>query len=105
MRRKYGAVDEFQSWREAGIHVRPCQGKDASVIEGELFDEKGVKAGSCKFTTCFKWVEYIPPTPSELLDKKTMMIIIIKSAKFLKDADLIGKQDPYIKFKYEDKSL
>jgi len=34
-------VDEFQSWREAGIHVRPCQGKDASVIEGELFDQKG----------------------------------------------------------------
>ena len=34
-----------------------------------------------------------------------MMIIIIKSATFLKDADLVGKQDPYIKFKYEDKYL
>jgi Ca2+-dependent lipid-binding protein len=34
-----------------------------------------------------------------------MMRIIIKSATFLKDADTFGKQDPYIKFKYEDKEL
>jgi Ca2+-dependent lipid-binding protein len=33
------------------------------------------------------------------------MRIVIKSASFLKDSDLIGKQDPYIKFKYEDKDL
>ena len=52
-----------------------------------------------------EWVEYIPPKPSDLLDKKSMLRIVIKSAVFLKDADLIGKQDPYIKFKYEDKSL
>lgn len=52
-----------------------------------------------------EWVEYIPPKPSNLLDKKSMLRIVIKSAVFLKDADLIGKQDPYIKFKYEDKSL
>jgi hypothetical protein len=38
-----------------------------------------------------EWVEYIPPTPSPLLDKKSMLRIIIKSAVFLKDADLIGK--------------
>ena len=32
-----------------------------------------------------------------------MMKIIIKEASFLKDADTFGKQDPYIKFKYENK--
>jgi len=52
-----------------------------------------------------EWIEYIPPTPSELLDKKSMLRIVIKSAHFLKDMDLIGKQDPYITFKYEDKTL
>jgi len=34
-------VDDFESWREAGVHVRPCLGNDASVIEGEIFDQKG----------------------------------------------------------------
>jgi hypothetical protein len=38
-----------------------------------------------------EWVEYIPPKPSDLLDKKSMLRIVIKSAVFLKDADLIGK--------------
>ena len=33
-----------------------------------------------------------------------MMKIIIKEASFLKDADTFGKQDPYIKFKYENKA-
>ena len=71
----------------------------------DLLDDKGTKSGSCKFSTSFKWVEYIPPTPSKLLDKKSYMRIIIKSATFLKDADMVGKQDPYIKFEYEGKSL
>ena len=31
--------------------------------------------------------------------------LIIKEAHFLKDADLIGKQDPYIKFKYANKYI
>jgi Ca2+-dependent lipid-binding protein len=52
-----------------------------------------------------EWIEYIPPTPSDLLDKKSMLRIVVKSAVFLRDADLIGKQDPYITFKYEDKTL
>lgn len=32
-----------------------------------------------------------------------MLKIIIREASFLKDADALGKQDPYIKFKYENK--
>ena len=52
-----------------------------------------------------EWIEYIPPTPSDLLDKKSMLRIVVKSAVFLRDADLIGKQDPYITFNYEDKTL
>jgi Ca2+-dependent lipid-binding protein len=71
----------------------------------DIYDDKGKVSGSMKFTTTFNWIEYKPPKPSDLLDKKTMMRIVIKSATFLKDSDLIGKQDPYIKFKYEGKDL
>lgn len=71
----------------------------------DIFDKKGTKTGSCKFTTIFNWIEYKPPKPSDLLDKRTMMRVIIKSATFLKDSDMIGKQDPYIKFNYESKDL
>jgi Ca2+-dependent lipid-binding protein len=34
-----------------------------------------------------------------------MLNLVIVEAKFLKDADLIGKQDPYIKFKYNGKDV
>lgn len=57
----------------------------------DIFDKKGTKSGSCKFTTQLNWIEYKPPSPSDLLDKKTVMIIVIKSAIFLKDADMVGK--------------
>lgn len=56
----------------------------------ELFDKKE-KTGSIRFSTMLEWIEYIPPVPSEKLDKKSMLRIVIKSAVFLKDADLIGK--------------
>ena len=34
-------LDLWDQWRRAGIHVRPVQGADASVIEPELFDAQG----------------------------------------------------------------
>ena len=34
------------------------------------------------------------------MNKKCKMEITIVEARFLKDADLIGKQDPYVTFKY-----
>ena len=69
----------------------------------ELLDSKKKLAGNIKFKSEFKWVEYTPPLPHEFLDKKSLLKIIIHEAHFLKDdADLIGKQDPFIKFKYEN---
>lgn len=52
------------------------------------------------FKTTFTWIEYIPPQPSDKLDKKAMLLVVIKEASFNKDADTFGKQDPYIQFKY-----
>jgi len=42
---------------------------------------------------------------SQWLDKKSLLKIIIKEATFLKDSDMFGKQDPYIKFKYNNLEL
>ena len=90
--------------------IKPIPFKELTDFTGlkkhdlPIYDKKE-KTGSIRFTTMLEWIDYKPPTPSPLLDKKSMLRIVIKSAVFLKDADLIGKQDPYIKFKYEDKTL
>lgn len=71
----------------------------------DLLDSKKKISGKIKFKTEFKWVEYTPPTPHELLDKKSLLRVIIHEANFLKDdADFIGKQDPFIRFAYDGKS-
>jgi hypothetical protein len=68
----------------------------------ELLDGNKKVAGNIKFKSEFKWVEYTPPLPHEFLDKKSLFKIIVHEANFLKDdADFIGKQDPFIKFKYD----
>ena len=91
--------------------IKPITFQSLADFEGamkhnvEIFDEKKQKAGSMRFSTLLHWVDYVPPPPCELLDKRSMLRIVIKSATFLKDADTFGKQDPYIKFKYEGKAL
>lgn len=62
------------------------------------------KTGQMKFTTQFIWKEPDPP-PNLLLNPKCMLDLTIVSATFLKDADLLGKQDPYIKFLYNGKEV
>ena len=91
--------------------TKPIKFRELASWEGlvkhdvQIFDEKKKVCGSMKFTTMLQWVDYSPPPPSDLLDKKTVMRVIIKEAHFLKDVDTFGKQDPYIKFKYNDKYL
>jgi hypothetical protein len=46
----------------------------------DIFDGKSNKCGTMRFTTELIMVDYIPPTPSDDLDKKTMMILKIKEA-------------------------
>ena len=57
----------------------------------ELLDEKKKVIGRVKFSTEFQWTEYIPPVPTDKLDEKTMIKIIVKEASFLKDGDTFGK--------------
>ena len=48
------------------------------------------KAGHVKFTTKFIWCEPDPPANSKL-NPNCMLNLVIVSATFLKDADMIGK--------------
>lgn len=58
------------------------------------------RTGNMKFTTKFIWRAPDPP-PNPKLNSNCRLEIKILEAHFLKDADLIGKQDPYMRFKYD----
>lgn len=60
-----------------------------------------MRTGSLMFTTQFIWREPDPP-PHPLLDASCRLYVTIVSASFLKDSDLFGKQDPFVKFEYND---
>jgi len=45
------------------------------------------------------------PPPNPLLNPSCCLNLIIKSASFLKDTEILGKQDPYIQFLYNGKSI
>ena len=62
------------------------------------------KTGTIKFTTQFIWRKPDPP-PNPLLDSFSRLYVTIVSATFLKDTDLFGKQDPFIRFQFGDKKL
>ena len=77
--------------------MKPIELKELSEWEGllkhdmELLDEKNKVAGRVKFSTEFKWVDYVPEPPTEKLDENTMIKIVIDDATFLKDGDTFGK--------------
>ena len=91
--------------------IKPLELKELCAWEGlnrhdlQFFDEKNALAGRLKFSTEFKWQEYIPQPPSEKLAKDTMMKIKIDEATFLRDGELFGKQDPYVQFMFGDRKL
>jgi len=62
------------------------------------------KVGQVKFTTRFVWRDPDPP-PNPKLNPNCQLRLTIKKAEFLKDADVVGKQDPYIKFKYHGREV
>ena len=68
-----------------------CEMDGTMKHNADIFDKKGKKTGNIIFKTEFKWQEYIPPKPSDKLDKKSQLRIIIKEAQFEKDADMFGK--------------
>ena len=57
------------------------------------------KSGFIKFRSRFIYQPPDPP-PNPLLNPFCLLEVLIVKAQFLKDADLMGKQDPYIQFTY-----
>lgn len=70
----------------------------------EIFDPKGAKAGNVKLSTQLLLVKPDPPV-NPRLNYNCQLEIKIMEATFLKDSDLIGKQDPYLQFMYEGLEL
>ena len=77
--------------------------EEPHTFDMDLFRECK-KTGNVKFITKFIWMKPDPP-PNPLLNANCRLNLIIKSATFLKDADLLGKQDPYIKFLYNGRKV
>ena len=84
--------------------TQPIDWNDICAFSGiikrkvDIIDEKGIKAGKLRLITEFFWEEYVVPEPSDKFDQKSLVLLVVKEASFLKDADTFGKQDPYIQF-------
>lgn len=81
--------------------VSMCADESAHTHKMDLFKDYK-KTGSIVFQSRFVWQEPDPP-PNPKLNNFCMLEVVIVKADFLKDADMIGKQDPYIRFKYNGK--
>ena len=68
-----------------------CDWEGLYKHDKELLDEKKKVIGRIKFSTEFKWEEYVQKPPTENLNEKTMIKIIIDEARFLKDGETFGK--------------
>ena len=80
----------------------------STELQTKTFDtvtKKNKPAGNIIISWQYIWEEPdIPPTKRDAvkfpLNKKCKLQLTIIEAKFLKDEDLMGKQDPYITFQY-----
>lgn len=62
------------------------------------------KTGHVVFESKFIFQEP-DPDPNPKLNQFCMLEMVIVKASFLKDADMVGKQDPYISFMYNGKKV
>lgn len=62
------------------------------------------KTGHVVFESKFIFQEP-DPDPNPKLNQFCMLEMVIVKASFLKDADMVGKQDPYISFIYNGKKV
>jgi hypothetical protein len=60
-----------------------------------MYDKDKKKSGDLEIETTFI---YVPsePEPNKLLNRNCTLCITLGKANFVKDNDLIGKQDPFI---------
>ena len=81
-------------------YIEFCQNQEVNTHDIELQDKMGKKAGNILFST---QLIVIPKDPTEFIEMNCncALQINIKEATFLKDQDVIGKQDPYIQFSYD----
>jgi len=73
---------------------------DTDLVEHslEIYDDNYKMAGTLQITTQFIWAD-VDPIPSRL-NSKCKLILTIVSGTWLADADLFGKQDPYVQWTF-----
>ena len=81
-----------------------CEDDRVHEFDLELFEPKGAPAGRIKLSPQLVFV-YTDPPLNPRSNYNCQLEIKMKEATFLKDSDLIGKQDPYLQFNYEDLAL
>jgi hypothetical protein len=64
----------------------------------EIYDDNYKMAGTLNVTTQLIWKE-VDPIPKRL-NSKCKLLLTIVSGTWLSDADLFGKQDPYVQWAY-----
>lgn len=72
-----------------------CEDDRVHEFDLELFEPKGAPAGRIKLSTQLVFVLPDPPL-NPRCNYNCQLEIKMKEATFLKDSDLIGKQDPYL---------
>lgn len=83
--------------------ISMCADLKSQVHKVDIFHNLK-KTGSIEFESKFIYQPPDPP-PHPDLNPYCLLEVIIVQATFLKDADLIGKQDPYIQFQYLGKKV
>lgn len=85
-------------------YVNLVKDEDEHEHDLKLYDKDGKESGSLLIKTKFI---YVPPDPepNPNLNRNCSLKLKIIDLVTFKDADLFGKQDPLIKFNYNDEYL
>lgn len=84
--------------------VTLVEDEEEHVHTVKIYDTNSKEAGTLIVATQFIYVAP-DPEPNMDLNRNCTLSILIKDAKFFKDADTFGKQDPFCRFKYDDEYI
>lgn len=75
-------------------YVSLVENEELKTHNVQLFDKEKKKAGDLVMTTQFIFVPN-DPEPNPDLNRNCILRVHVYDAKFFKDADMLGKQDPF----------
>ena len=94
------AFDKDAASSEFLGRIEPITLASLAGLEGPVTHDVAIKgpenakAGNIRFRSLLRWV------PPSLMEPGCMLRLVVKSATLAAGGDALGKQDPFIKFKY-----